>query len=82
MRPDAVLVVKRGAAGVSATTKGREISIPAPPVEVIDTVGAGDTFNAAFLAALVSGAPLREALARGVAVASRAVSTYPRRYTD
>lgn len=82
MRPDAVLVVKRGAAGVSAATKGTEISIPAPPVEVIDTVGAGDTFNAAFLAALVSGAPLPEALARGVAVASRAVSTYPRRYAD
>lgn len=80
MQADAVLVVKRGAAGVSATVAGAEISVPAPAVTVVDTVGAGDTFNAAFLAARVSGLALPDALTRGVAVASQAVSTYPRSY--
>lgn len=81
MRPGAVLVVKRGPAGAIALRGGESFSVPAPAVEVIDTVGAGDSFNAAYLAAAVAGAPLGAALARGVEVASRAVSTYPRRYT-
>lgn len=75
-----VLVVKRGPAGVVARRAADEVAVAAPEVDVIDTVGAGDTFNAAYLAALAAGAPLAEALSRGVAVASRAVSTYPRRY--
>jgi sugar/nucleoside kinase (ribokinase family) len=81
MRPGAVLVVKRGPAGAVALRGSEAVSVSAPAVEVIDTVGAGDSFNAAYLAAKVAGAPLREALARGVEVASRAISTFPRRYT-
>ncbi|MBX3529661.1 MAG: carbohydrate kinase family protein [Rhizobiaceae bacterium] len=82
MRTGTVLVVKRGPAGALALGGGEDFSVSAPTVEVIDTVGAGDSFNAAYLAAMVAGEPLRDALARGVEVASRAVSTYPRRYSE
>lgn len=74
------LVVKRGVTGAIAYRDGFEFSVAAPPVEVIETVGAGDTFNAAYLASVVRRQPLAAALASGVAVASRAISTYPRRY--
>lgn len=77
----ATLVVKRGPAGAIAIRDGARHSVPAPRVEVVDTVGAGDSFNAAYLGASVSGAPLATALARGVEVASHAVSTFPRRYS-
>jgi len=42
-----------------------------PPKRVIDTVGAGDSFSAAVIDAIASGAPLREALYRGCRLAGR-----------
>lgn len=44
-----VLAVKRGARGASVFAKGRRFDAPALPVGVVDTVGAGDTFDAGFL---------------------------------
>ena len=82
LRPGGTLVVKRGAAGALAVRDGVRHLAAAPMVEVVDTVGAGDSFNAAYLAACVGGqTTLAAAIERGVEVASRAVSTYPRRYT-
>ncbi|WP_189961242.1 carbohydrate kinase family protein [Streptomyces violascens] len=47
--PEAV-VVTRGAAGLTAyTAKGAEHAVPAERVRVADTIGAGDTVNAALL---------------------------------
>lgn len=80
MPKDAVYVAKLGAAGAIAATEGGIVSVPAPKVDVIDTIGAGDVFNAGFLWALAEGLPVRDCLSRGVAIASRAVSTKPRRY--
>lgn len=80
LRPEAMLVVKRGEKGASAHAGGRRFHAAAPKVEVIDTVGAGDTFNAGFLAALAAGAGPAAALVKGVQAASRAISTSPRRY--
>lgn len=77
-RPDRLLVVKRGPQGASAILRGMQHHAPSPTVEVIDTVGAGDTFNAAFLAALASEADIDDALTRGVETAARAISTFPR----
>lgn len=74
------MVLKRGSAGADAFCAGRRLSVEAPVVEVIDTVGAGDTFNAAFLAVLSRGEDLERALNAGVRAASLAISTFPRRY--
>ena len=59
----ALVLVTRGAAGAEAHHPGGVLHVPAVPVTVIDTVGAGDTFNAGFLAALDQAAALsRDAL--------------------
>lgn len=80
LREGATLVIKRGADGAMALRDETRLEAEAPTVHVIDTVGAGDTFNAAYLAALVGGSSLLAALGAGASVASLAISTYPRRY--
>ncbi|AKJ28684.1 carbohydrate kinase family protein [Caldimonas brevitalea] len=44
-----LVIVTRGAEGCQAWTRGDQVSEAAPRVEVVDTVGAGDTFQAALL---------------------------------
>lgn len=51
-RGPAVVLVTRGGDGVTAYGGGAPVTCPARQVEVVDTVGAGDTFNAGFLAGL------------------------------
>ena len=81
MRAGAILVVKCGADGALAIRPdGAVARAAAPRVAVVDTIGAGDVFNAAFLAALAEGAPLAGCLEAGTQVASRAISTSPRSY--
>jgi sugar/nucleoside kinase (ribokinase family) len=60
-----LLIVKRGARGVSAHTGTQSWNVPARPVQVVDAVGAGDSFNAGFLHAWTSGWPVEQALAYG-----------------
>ena len=38
------LVITHGAAGAAYRTADREVTVPAPPVEALDTTGAGDVF--------------------------------------
>lgn len=47
-----LVVVTKGQAGATAYTPALTVEVPAPRVAVIDTVGAGDTFNAGLLASL------------------------------
>ena len=48
-----VLILTRGGEGASGfLADGSEVQVPAQRVEITDTVGAGDTFNAGFLAKL------------------------------
>ncbi len=48
-----VVILTRGNAGATGfLANGREVTVPAKPVKIVDTVGAGDTFNAGFLAKL------------------------------
>ncbi|MBB3648049.1 hypothetical protein FHX14_004274 [Rhizobium sp. BK619] len=81
MPEGAIIVVKRGPDGAIAIgPDGLLVSVGAPLVTVVDTIGAGDVFNAAFLAALAKDAPLASCLTAGTEVASRAISTLPRSY--
>jgi fructokinase len=50
-----VVLVTDGSRPVRVRVRGVEIQISAPPVRVVDTVGAGDTFGGALLACLVHG---------------------------
>jgi fructokinase len=45
----ALVAVTRGANGASAWTRIAQAEVPTPKVQVVDTVGAGDTFQAALL---------------------------------
>ncbi len=62
----ALVVVTRGASGPWGVCAAGEAQVPAPSVEVADTVGAGDSFMAALLSGVVDrgldGAQNREAL--------------------
>ncbi len=47
-----IVVITQGAKGAAAFTRNGPVEVPARKVEVADTVGAGDTFNAGLLAYL------------------------------
>lgn len=84
----AVVIVTRGSQGATGyLADGRTVSVPVTPVQVVDTVGAGDTFNAGVLAQLhraglltkqalhaISPEDLRAALELGGKVAAVTVS--------
>jgi sugar/nucleoside kinase (ribokinase family) len=58
-------VVKAGVNGAMAATTGEVVHIPGIPVRVVDTTGAGDSFDAGFLAGHLAGEPLERSLALG-----------------
>jgi fructokinase len=53
--------VTRGEHGCLVQTDDEEIVVPGRPVEVVDTVGAGDAFTAGLLVTTLEGRPLGEA---------------------
>jgi len=61
------VVVKLGAEGALAVDGGEITKVAAQPVEPVDTTGAGDSFDAGFLAGRLNGANLAESLALGCA---------------
>lgn len=66
-------IVKRGARGSSAITGHGRVDACAPRVEVRDTIGAGDAFNAGFLHRWLAGAEVAECLAFGNACGAATV---------
>lgn len=60
-----LLIIKRGSNGASAYTRYDEWHAPAEPVQIIDAVGAGDSFNAGFLHAWLQERDIKRALAFG-----------------
>lgn len=69
-------VLKRGAAGAQAVRDGREFEVAAHPVAaVMDTCGAGDAFNAGYLAALLHGLSTEQSLRLAAYCASQVVTS-------
>ncbi|GAA3933489.1 carbohydrate kinase family protein [Actinoplanes auranticolor] len=64
------VVMKNGAAGARAWWPGGEAGAPGRAVEVVDTTGAGDSFNAGFLAGRLAGLPVIEAIRWAAAAGS------------
>lgn len=83
------VVLKLGGKGVEFKNKNSEIHIPSLNVQVIDTTGAGDTFNGNFAAMLSQGEPIEKSLrfanaAAAISVTRKgaAVSSPTRRETE
>ena len=85
--PGVVILTRGGEGATGFLADGTEVSVPAARVEIVDTVGAGDTFNAGVLAKLyelgalqkdqlqnLSPDALKQALAHGARVAAVTVS--------
>ncbi|MDF2923659.1 MAG: ribokinase [Paenibacillaceae bacterium] len=70
------LLVTRGEKGTSFLQDGQLCTIAAPKVEVVDTTGAGDAFNAAFCVALAGGAQIRDAVQFAIKSASLSVTRF------
>jgi fructoselysine 6-kinase len=71
----ALAVVTRGRSG-SMALNSAVIEVPAQPVDVVDTLGAGDALIAAVIAARVRGQEIEQALLAGSAAAARACRHY------
>lgn len=82
-----IVLITEGSKGATGYTADGSVFVPARKVEVVDTVGAGDTFNAGFLAGLQQAgaldkstlaalpeATLRDAMTLGVRAAAITVS--------
>lgn len=68
------VVVRDGANGSLAIVGDEVTEAPAYRVEVEDTVGAGDVFNAGFISAMLAGDDMARALAKGNAVSGYSVA--------
>ena len=77
-KPEATIIIKRGANGALAWQADIVAEVPAPKVKVIDTTGAGDAFNAGYLAACLRGVDIACALQDGIVIASAAIASSPR----
>lgn len=72
-----LVFITRGRHGASGFSRAGRIDLPAPAIEVVDTVGAGDTFHAAALAELDRRDRLSPAALAAIAVDDmRAVAAY------
>lgn len=67
-------IVKLGAKGVFCATAEESFFVPAFPIEVVDTVAAGDAFNGGLAAALYEGLSLRQAVVWGAAAGALAAT--------
>ncbi|MFJ1972180.1 sugar kinase [Streptomyces sp. NPDC087903] len=69
-----VLVVKQGGRGATVFDRGAVTHVPAPQVDVVAAVGAGDAFAAGFLSATLRGLPVRDRLRHGHLTAAAALT--------
>jgi sugar/nucleoside kinase (ribokinase family) len=60
-----IIAVKCGKEGAIVQNKGTRTQVPGVSLQPVDTIGAGDSFNAGFLAAWLSGYSVEESAAAG-----------------
>jgi len=75
--PD-VVVCKRGKEGSSVLTREETFKIPAEEVEVVDNTGAGDVYNAGFLAGMILGKSLKDCALFATRVAGKSLTGFGR----
>ena len=68
-----IVALKLGGEGAMLAAKGKVVHLPSQRVEVIDTTGAGDAFNAGFLHAWLDGSPAEVCLAAAIDAGARSV---------
>jgi ribokinase len=73
-----VLVCKKGKQGSHVFTQQENFEVPAPQVEVLDNTGAGDVYNAGFLAGVFLGKSLEESAIFATKIATKSVTGYGR----
>ena len=71
-----LLVVTRSEKGAIAIRGEERAEVPAEPVKVVDTTGAGDLFAAGFLTGHAQGRSLEESLRMGAIAAAEVISHY------
>lgn len=71
----ATVVVKDGDVGATAFSAGGRVYVPAPAVEVVEAVGAGDAFAAGYLFGALRGRDVAARLAIGHRLAAVALAT-------
>lgn len=75
---DTTLVVKCGPKGAVALQNNTRVAAQSPQADIFDTIGAGDAFNAGYLAAAQAGHDLPACLTAGCRVASAVIRDFPR----
>ncbi len=78
LAPSTTLIVKCGPDGAVSLHAGQRHSADSPAAGIFDTIGAGDAFNAGYLAALQAGYSAPQALHAGCNVASAVIREFPR----
>jgi sugar/nucleoside kinase (ribokinase family) len=79
LKPGASLIVKVGARGALGLEQDRRVEHAIEPVDIFDTIGAGDAFNAGYLSARLRAAGMAEALAAGCRTAAAILARFPRK---
>lgn len=69
-----VLVIKRGSEGALARVSGEKFAASPPAAEVVDHVGAGDSFDAGFIHQFIRGATMEDCLKSGNIAGSLSVT--------
>ena len=78
LKPGASLIVKTGPKGALGFQSGVRFERKAEMLNVFDTIGAGDSFNAGYLLGRLNGYDLPDSLAAGCEAAASIISRFPR----
>jgi sugar/nucleoside kinase (ribokinase family) len=73
-----ILVCKKGSQGSHVFSEKGDFEVPAIEVEVVDNTGAGDVFDAGFLAGYLLGESLEESALFATKIAAKSVTGYGR----